>query len=309
MAGKKITIVPDYNKGVITMAEELIGIIGGTGLGDALTPHIVDAEFHNIDTPFGWPSTAVMVGGFGRRRVAFLNRHGKGHKFSPSEVPFAANIFALKKLGVRTVLSSGAVGSLREQIAPGNLVIVDQFIDKTFRRVNSFFGGFGAVHCEMAQPTCGRVREILVEMATGIDIKIHPKGTYVCMEGPQFSTRAESLMHQRWGGDLIGMTAMPEVKLAREAQICYVLVALASDYDCWKPHEARKNSQTLLKEIIANLQTATNNCLELLKAVLAGEQPLVCDDCHCRKSLDLAVWTDRSQIEMSDKEKLKVLFE
>ncbi len=309
MAGKKITIVPDYNKGVITMADELIGIIGGTGLGDALTPHIVDAEFHNIDTPFGWPSTAVMVGGFGRRRVAFLNRHGKGHKFSPSEVPFAANIFALKKLGVRTVLSSGAVGSLREHIAPGNLVIVDQFIDKTFRRVNSFFGGFGAVHCEMAQPTCGRVRQILIDTAKGIDIKIHSKGTYVCMEGPQFSTRAESLMHQSWGGDLIGMTAMPEAKLAREAQICYVLVALASDYDCWKPHEARKNSQTLLKEIIANLQAATKNCLELLKAVLTGGQPLVSDDCHCRKSLDLAVWTDRSQIEMSDKEKLKVLFE
>jgi len=291
------------------MAEELIGIIGGTGLGDALTSHIVDAEFHNIDTPFGKPSTAVMIGGFGQRRVAFLNRHGKGHKFSPSEVPFTANIFALKKLGVHTVISSGAVGSLREEIAPGDLVIVDQFIDKTFKRVSSFFNGFGAVHCEMAQPSCGRVREILIETAKGIDIKTHPKGTYLCMEGPQFSTRAESLMHQNWGGDLIGMTGMPEAKLAREAQMCYVLVALASDYDCWKPHEARKNSQTLLKEIIANLQTATNNCLELLKAVLIGEQALVCDDCPCRKSLDLAVWTDRSQIELSDKEKLKVLFE
>jgi 5'-methylthioadenosine phosphorylase len=309
MPGKEITIVPDWNNGVKTMAEELIGIMGGTGLGDALASHIVDVEFHNIDTPFGKPSTAVMVGGFGKRRVAFLNRHGGGHKLSPGEVPFAANIFALKKLGVRTVLSSGAVGSLREQIAPGNLVIVDQFIDKTFRRTNSFFGGFGAVHCEMAQPTCGRLRRILIDTAKDIDIKIHPKGTYVCMEGPQFSTRAESLMHRSWGGDLIGMTAMPEAKLAREAQICYVLVALASDYDCWKPHEDDKNSQTLLKEIIGNLQAATNNCLELLKAVLTGEQPLVFDDCHCRKSLELAVWTDRSRIEMADEEKLKVLFE
>lgn len=291
------------------MAEELIGIIGGTGLGDALASHIVDAEFHNIDTPFGRPSTAIMVGRIGQKRVAFLNRHGKGHKLSPSEVPFAANIFALKKLGVHTVLSSAAVGSLAEQIAPGNLVIVDQFIDKTFKRVNSFFSGFGAVHCEMAQPSCGRVREILIETAKGIDIKTHPKGTYVCMEGPQFSTRAESLMHQSWGADLIGMTAMPEAKLAREAQICYVLIALASDYDCWKPHEAQKNKQTLLKEIIGNLQTATNNCLKLIKAVLTSERELVRDDCHCRKSLELAVWTDQSQIAMADKEKLKVLFE
>ncbi len=291
------------------MAEELVGIIGGTGLGEVLAEHITDAEFYNINTPFGRPSTAIMVGRIGQKRAAFLNRHGKGHKFSPSEVPFAANIFALKKLGVHTVIGSAAVGSLREEIAPGNLVIVDQFIDKTFKRVNSFFEGFGAVHCEMAQPSCGRVREILIETAKGIDIKTHPKGTLVCMEGPQFSTRAESLMHQSWGADLIGMTAMPEAKLAREAQICYALIALASDYDCWRPHEAKKNKQTLLKEIIGNLQTATNNCLELIKAVLTNERKLVYDDCHCRKSLELAVWTDQSQIAMADKEKLKVLFE
>jgi len=291
------------------MAEELVGIIGGTGLGEVLAEHIIDSEFHDVDTPFGRPSTAIMVGTIGQKRVAFLNRHGKGHKFSPSEVPFAANIFALKKLGVHTVIGSAAVGSLREGIAPGNLVIVEQFIDKTFKRTNSFFGGFGAVHCEMAQPSCGRVREILIEAAKGIDTKTHPKGTYVCMEGPQFSTRAESLMHQSWGGDLIGMTGMPEAKLAREAQICYVLIGLASDYDCWKPHEAQKNKQTLLKEIIGNLQTATNNCLTLIKAVLTSERKLVCDDCHCRKSLELAVWTDQSQIKMADEEKLKVLFE
>ncbi|MCH7558508.1 MAG: S-methyl-5'-thioadenosine phosphorylase [Planctomycetes bacterium] len=291
------------------MAEELVGIIGGTGLGDVLAEHIIDSEFHDVDTPFGRPSTAIMVGKVGQKRVAFLNRHGKGHKFSPSEVPFAANIFALKKLGVHTVIGSAAVGSLREEIAPGNLVIVDQFIDKTFKRVNSFFSGFGAVHCEMAQPSCGRVREILIDAARDIDTKTHSKGTYVCMEGPQFSTRAESLMHQSWGGDLVGMTGMPEAKLAREAQICYVLVGLASDYDCWKPHEAQKNKQTLLKEIIGNLQTATNNCLKLIKAVLTSERELVCDDCHCRKSLELAVWTDQSQIKMADEEKLKVLFE
>jgi len=291
------------------MAEELIGIIGGTGLGDALAERIVDAELHDIDTPFGKPSSAILVGRFGKRKIAFLSRHGQGHKLAPSEVPFTANIFALKKLGVHTVISSGAVGSLQEQISPGDLVIVDQFIDKTFRRTSSFFGGFGAVHCELADPACGRLREMLIDTAKGIDVTTHPKGTYVCMEGPQFSTRAESLMHKVWGGDLIGMTAMPEAKLAREAQICYALIALASDYDCWKPHERSKDKQTLLKEIIGNLQAATNNCLELIEAVLSSEYEFVSADCHCRKSLDLAVWTDQGQIKADDKEKLKVLFE
>jgi len=291
------------------MTEELIGIIGGTGLGDALAERIVDAELHDIDTPFGKPSAAILVGRFGKRKIAFLSRHGKGHKLSPSEAPFAANIFALKKLGVHTVISSGAVGSLAEQIAPGDLVIVDQFIDKTFKRTSSFFGGYGAVHCEMADPACGRLREMLIDTAKSLDVTTHPKGTYVCMEGPQFSTRAESLMHKAWGGDLIGMTAMPEAKLAREAQICYALVALASDYDCWKPHENGKDKQTLLKEIIGNLQTATNNCLELMEAVLSSEHELIGEDCHCRKSLDLAVWTDPGRIEPVDKENLKVLFE
>jgi 5'-methylthioadenosine phosphorylase len=291
------------------MTEKLIGIIGGTGLGDALAERIVDAKLHDVDTPFGKPSGPIMVGRFGKRDIAFLNRHGQGHKLPPSKVPFAANIFALKKLGVHTIISSGAVGSLVEQIAPRDLVIVDQFIDKTFRRTSSFFDGFGAVHCEMAEPTCGRLREILIDTSKDIDVTTHPKGTYVCMEGPQFSTRAESLMHKTWGGEMIGMTAMPEAKLAREAQICYALVALASDYDCWRPHESGKNKQTLLKEILGNLQMATNNCLELIKAVLSSEHELISEDCHCRKSLDLAVWTNPAQIEPADKEKLKVLFE
>ena len=291
------------------MTEQLIGIIGGSGLGDALAERIVDAELHDVDTPFGKPSAAILIGRFGKRKIAFLSRHGEGHKLAPSEVPFAANIFAMKKLGVHTVISSGAVGSLAEQIVPGDLVIVDQFIDKTFRRTSSFFDGYGAVHCEMADPTCGRLRKMLIDTAKDIDATTHSKGTYVCMEGPQFSTRAESLMHKAWGGDLIGMTAMPEAKLAREAQICYTMIALASDYDCWKPHESGKNKQTLLKEIIGNLQAATNNCLKLIEAILSSEHELIGEDCHCRKSLDLAVWTDPSRIKADDKEKLKVLFE
>ena len=150
-------MMPDwYELEIKKMVEELIGIIGGTGLGDALAEYLTDAEFHDVDTPFGRPSASICLAGLGQRRIAFLNRHGEGHKLCPSEVPFAANIFALKKLGVRTVISSGAVGSLREQIAPGDLVVVDQFIDKTFKRQNSFFGGFGVVHCEMAEPVCGQ---------------------------------------------------------------------------------------------------------------------------------------------------------
>jgi 5'-methylthioadenosine phosphorylase len=232
-------------------------------------------------------------------------------------VPFAANIFALKKLGVHAILGSGAVGSLREDVAPGHLVIVDQFIDKTFKRANSFFGGFGAVHCEMAEPTCGRLRQKLLETASenlkseipNFKFQVHPKGMYVCIEGPQFSTRAESLMHRAWGADLIGMTAMPEAKLAREAQICYAMIALASDYDCWKPHEGQKDKQALLKEILGNLAQATNNCLELVKAVLASDRELVSESCPCRKSLDLAVWTNQSKIKAAEKKMLKVLFE
>ena len=291
------------------MAEELIGIIGGTGLGDALAQQLTGTKLHDVDTPFGKPSAEIMVGRIGQKRVAFLNRHGQGHKLSPSEVPFAANIFALKKLGVHTVIGSGAVGSLNEEITPGELVIVDQFIDKTFRRTSSFFAGYGAVHCEMAEPVCSRVRDILIDAAKGIDVRTHPEGTYISMEGPQFSTRAESLMHRGWGGDLIGMTAMPEAKLAREAQICYALIALVSDYDCWRPHHAGKSKQSLLEEIMANLQTATNNCLKLIRAVLAGDAALVSEDCPCRKSLNLAVWTDQSQISAADKKKLQVLFE
>jgi 5'-methylthioadenosine phosphorylase len=308
MTGKGIIIVADKFENM-KMAEELIGIIGGTGLGDELAKQIADAELCDVDTPFGKPSAKIMVGRVGKKKIAFLNRHGDGHKLSPSEVPFAANIFALKKLGVHTVIGSGAVGSLREEIRPGDLVIVDQFIDKTFKRTSTFFGGYGAVHCEMAEPVCGRLRKILCDTAERTGVKTHPSGTYICMEGPQFSTRAESLMHRSWGGDLIGMTAMPEAKLAREAQMCYGLIALPSDYDCWREHKASEDKQTLLKEIIANMQMATENCLKLIRAVLDGDSELVFEDCPCRRTLDMAVWTEQSQIDPADKEKLKMLFE
>jgi len=291
------------------MATELIGIIGGTGLGDALAKQLSGAEYRQVETPFGKPSGPILLGTMGKRRIAFLSRHGEGHKLSPSEVPYAANIFALKQLGVHAVIASGAVGSLQDKIAPGNLVLVDQFIDKTFKRANTFFSGFGAVHCEMAEPVCSRLRETLVHVATPLDITTHLNGTYVCMEGPQFSTRAESRLHRAWGADLIGMTALPEAKLAREAQMCYTLVALASDYDCWRPHDKSKGKQTLLQEIITNLKTATHNSLELIRALLASDEKLVDEECSCRKSLELAVWTSPNWLDPDEKERLAVLFE
>ncbi len=291
------------------MAEELIGIIGGTGLGDGLAEHITGARKEEVDTPFGRPSGAVLVGKFGAKEIAFINRHGDGHILSPSEVPYAANIFALKKLGATAVIASGAVGSLQEKIKPKELVVVDQFIDKTFRRQSSFFAGFGAVHCELSHPTCGRLGEAILSAAKEIDVTTHDGGTYVCMEGPQFSTRAESLMHRQWGADLIGMTAMPEAKLAREAQMCYALVALASDYDCWKEHEAGVSKQALLEEIIGNLQAATNNAIELIRVVLQKDGSLCDDSCPCRKSLELAVWMRSDVADPAKRKELGVLLE
>jgi 5'-methylthioadenosine phosphorylase len=290
------------------MKDQIIGIIGGTGLGDALAEQMTGVKKKRTETPFGKPSDDILLGNFGSRKVAFINRHGQGHKLQPSIVPYAANIFALKKMGVHTIISSGAVGSLQKQIKPGELVIVDQFIDKTCKRINTFFGNFGAVHCEMSEPVCGRLGAKLKEISANINCQVRSKGTYICMEGPQFSTRAESLMHKSWGGDLIGMTAMPEAKLAREAQICYAMIALVSDYDCWQKREG-KNKRTVIQEIIANLQKATENCLKLIREVLHSPSRLSDEQCSCRKSLVLAVWTKQEAINNKEKNKLKVLFE
>jgi len=291
------------------MSEAITAIIGGTGLGDILAEHLTGVEKLSVETPFGAPSSHIITGRMGGRRVAFLNRHGDGHRFGPSAVPYRANVYALKKLGVRSIIASGAVGSLRQEIAPKDVVVADQVIDKTFRRAGSFFDGYGAVHCEMAHPFCDRLRKRITESAAGISAKVHPKGTYVCMEGPQFSTRAESLMHQKWGGDLIGMTAMPEAKLAREAQMCYALVALVSDYDCWREGHAGADKQALLKEIIDNLQAATANAITLIGRTLADGAGLCDENCPCRKSLELAVWTDKKVIPKEMQDKMAVLFE
>ncbi len=291
------------------MAGEFVGIIGGTGLGQELSRFLEDIDLRSVETPFGLPSGEIMVGRVADRRVAFLNRHGDGHRFAPGVIPYAANVFALKMLGVHVLLGTGAVGSLNESVGPGELVVVDQFVDKTYMRENSFFNGYGAVHCEMAEPVCGRLACRIVEAAERAKVKTHNGGCYVCMQGPQFSTRAESLMHRQWGGDLIGMTAMPEAKLAREAQMCYGLIAMVSDFDCWREQENEKDKQTLLEEITGNIKTAADNCLQLVEQILRTKEPLVDEKCGCRRSLEMAVWTDKEQIEDSEQEKMQILFE
>ena len=205
----------------------MIGIIGGTGLGETLGA-MGAGQGHTIDTPFGMPSGPIITTEIDGVPVALLSRHGPGHLLAPSSVPFRANIYALKTLGVTHILASAAVGSLRDKIAPRDLVLPDQVIDKTYCRPGSFFDGL-AVHIEMANPFCPTLRSLLGRVGAGMPLKLHAVGTYVCMEGPQFSTRAESEMHRAWGADLIGMTLLPEAKLAREAEICYAAVALVTD--------------------------------------------------------------------------------
>ena len=272
-----------------------IGIIGGSGLGDALGREMTGTE-HDIETPFGNPSGPITTGEMDSIPIAFIARHGPGHTINPSSVPYRANIYALKKLGVTHIIASGACGSLVEQIAPRDLVIPDQLIDKTFKRANSFFDGDLAVHVDFAYPFCGQLRELLLAAAKASDTKVHDGGIYICMEGPQFSTRAESLLHQSWGGHLIGMTCMPEAKLAREAEICYTLLALPTDYDCWRPHPGDTDKHALMTEIIKNLNVATENAITLIKTAIAKAAPLLKTDCQHHKALELGIWSDKSYI-------------
>ena len=292
-----------------------IGIIGGTGLADALGAE--EGEQVTPDTPFGPPASAITLTNWEGVDLALLQRHGPGHVFNPSKVPFRANIFALKSLGVTHIVASGATGSLSEDIHPGDLVIADQIIDKTYKRANTFYEG-AAVHVEMAEPFCPVMRKWLIETrrrattdkrATRLDaVKVHEQGTYVCMEGPAFSTKAESNMHRAWGGDLIGMTVMPEAKLAKEAELPYALVSLPTDYDCWKPHDPGVGMQDLLAEIIGNLKKATENSVVLIKAALHDVSILNDQTCPAHDALKLAIWSDKTKIDQGEVEKLKTLW-
>ncbi len=273
----------------------MIGVIGGTGLGETLFG-VSGGRVHNIDTPFGRTSNPIRVVKWHGSEVALLARHGDGHVCNPSAVPYRANIYALKSLGVTHIMASGAVGSLREHIHPRHLVVPDQVIDKTHGRPQTFFDEGLAVHVEFAEPFCPDLRALLLTAASQLETKVHSRGTYVCMEGPAFSTVAESHMHRAWGGDVIGMTALPEAKLAREAEMSYALVALVTDFDCWQPREGDRDRHAVLGEIIGHLKAATLNAMTLMRAAIEAYaiKPLPPSPIHT--GLDLAVWTERAKI-------------
>lgn len=297
------------HEGTKTRNMSTIGIIGGTGLGDMLLAQ--GGEQVLVETPFGSPSAPLIRATWEGVDVVFLARHGVGHRYNPSNVPYRANLWAMKKLGVQAIFASGAAGSLREDIEPGHLALCDQVIDKTYRRANTFFDEGVVVHVEMAEPFCPVLRSLLARAGERVSTTVHHAGTYVCMEGPQFSTRAESNLHRQWGGDLIGMTCLPEARLAREAEICYALIALPTDYDCWRPHESADGPNDLLKEILGNLNRATQNAVELMREAVR-RMTLDGDGhadgtCRCREALRLAIWSDRKQIEPATRDRLGLL--
>jgi 5'-methylthioadenosine phosphorylase len=287
-----------------------IGIIGGSGLGETLLAGIAteDHQEHDLDTPFGRPSAPIVTGTYEGVPIALLQRHGPGHLLRPSAVPFRANIYALKALGCTHLVASGATGSLREDIAPGDLVICDQLIDRTTARPRTFFER-AAVHVEFADPFCPVMRRWLLDAAAGLGgPSVHDGGTYVCIEGPSFSTRAESHLHRHWGADLVGMTALPEARLAREAEMAYALVALPTDYDGWRPRATDRDQASLLDEIIANLQAATAASIRLIAAALSDVARLRSAPSPAHDALRLAIWSEKDAIDPSEVERLAVLW-
>ncbi|MBN1205749.1 MAG: MTAP family purine nucleoside phosphorylase [Myxococcaceae bacterium] len=273
------------------MAGIRVGIIGGTGLGEALGAG--KAEPHFIETPFGPPAGPLLTTELEGVPVVLLARNGAGAQFGPTRVPYRANLFALKVLGVTHVLACGTVGSLREHIHPRHLVIPDQVIDRTYRRPCTFYDEL-AVHVEMANPFCETLRQVLAGAAEGNSTVVHPQGTYVCIEGPALSTRAESLMYRSWGGDLIGMTVMPEAKLAREAELHYALVALPAAYDSWKLTPSSEPDE-INTAILENLQAVNASGLALIRRALSrvATAPVAC---RCDSALALGIWSDRNRI-------------
>ena len=264
----------------------VVGIIGGSGIYDI--DGLQDRQWVKVSSPFGEPSDEILTGTLFGQTMAFLPRHGRGHKIPPSEVNYRANIDALKRLGVTDILSLSAVGSLKESLAPETFVIVDQFIDRTFAREKSFFGRGMVAHVSMAHPVCSRLGDHLQQAAQEAGINAVRGGTYLAMEGPQFSSLAESQLYRQWGCDVIGMTNMPEAKLAREAEICYASVAMVTDYDCWHPD----HDHVTVEQIIGVLMANANKGRSLVKQVVPDlKADAAAAQCSCRSALQFALIT------------------
>ena len=280
----------------------VLGVVGGSGVYDI--EGLSGKQWKRVSSPFGEPSDEFLCGELNGQPMVFLPRHGRGHRIPPSEINFRANIDALKRLGVTDVISVSAVGSLREHLHPGMFVIVDQFIDRTFARVKSFFGSGLVAHVSMAHPVCNRLGDHLEAAARAAGIEAVRGGTYLVMEGPQFSTLAESELYRTWNCDVIGMTNMPEAKLAREAELCYATVAMVTDYDCWHPHHDDVTVEQIIKVLLAN----ADNAKTLVKHVVPkiGADAKACD-CGCRTALQYALITAPEARDAEMKKKLQAI--
>lgn len=281
------------------MSQAEIGIIGGSGLYSM--PGFTDVKELRQQTPFGDPSDAYVLGTLAGRKVAFLARHGRGHRISPTELNFRANIYGFKQLGVERIVSVSAVGSLKEEHKPLDFVIPDQFFDRTRHRIDTFFGEGVVAHIAFADPVCAEMATVVQSACKKAGVTAKRGGTYLCMEGPQFSTKAESNVYRSWGMDVIGMTNLQEAKLAREAEICYVTVAMVTDYDCWHPHHDSVTVEQILAVLSKNAENAANVVRETVSALPKGRS------CKCGSALAHAILTDRSKIPPATREKLKLI--
>jgi len=286
------------------MTTARIGIIGGSGLYQM--PELLDVEEVELETPFGKPSDAFIVGTLEGERVAFLPRHGRGHSFTPTEVPYRANIYAMKMLGVERILSASAVGSLQEQYAPLDMVIPDQFFDRTRARAreSTFFGDGIVAHVTFAHPVCGELCDVLEEACKVTEVKTHRGGTYLCMEGPAFSTKAESEVYRSWNMDVIGMTNLQEAKLAREAEICYATLALVTDYDCWHPGHDDVTIDIVVEYLNKNVRNAQLIMKDAVKRLTELER-----NCKCASALKNAIFTAPHLWPAETRQKLSVIVE
>jgi 5'-methylthioadenosine phosphorylase len=278
-----------------------IGIIGGSGLYSM--PGFSAQQETAVETPFGAPSDSFVLGTLAGRQVAFLARHGRGHRLSPSEINFRANIYAMKSLGVERIISLSAVGSLKEEHRPLDFVLPDQFFDRTRGRASTFFSDGLVAHISFADPICPELARVLVQACAESGVTAKSGGTYLCMEGPAFSTKAESNVYRGWGMDVIGMTNLTEAKLAREAEICYVTVAMVTDYDCWHPH----HDAVTVNEIISNLMRNAENACKVVAAAVARIP--AARSCKCGSALAHAIITDRKLVSAATRQKLGILLD